>query len=719
MKQVIQSTRTGKLSLKEVPEPSVKAGNILVSTRASLISAGTERMVVKFARKSLPGKARERPDLVKKVLSKAKRDGVAATIRAVLARLDEPLPLGYSAAGDVVAVGAGLEGRFRVGQRVAVAGAGLANHAELNVIPANLAAPIPDDVTYDEACFGTLSSIAMHAVRNLEPSLGDLVAVVGSGLLGQLIIRLLILSGVRVLALDYNVPRLDLARKMGAEVTFDLGGEREDMEAAVAAMSGGRGMDGIIISAATETSEPFQIAGTIARDRARVCMVGLTGTEIPYREFMQKELSLIVSRSYGPGRYDTDFEGRGLKYPEGWVRWTETDNLAECLRLMSPSLKMRLNVGALTSHTFELDYAEKAYELVTSGAEPHLGVVLSYADDKRQQAPVFPTPKPRKTTGCVLGVIGAGGFARSVLLPQLKNMNGVTLHTVATQRGVSAEKTGDTFGFLHAAADADAVLGNPDINAVLIATRHDSHADLCVRALAAGKSVLVEKPLALSRDEINRVIDARNQSAGFFQVGFNRRYAPLSQMVRGHLERHQGTKFILLRINAGHIPAENWVHAADEGGGRILGEVCHFVDLARYLIASPILSVQADAAKVSGGGCDDLNVALRFADGSLATIVYTGLGDSIYSKELIEAYSGGSVVSVDNFQSFTIAEHGKLSKPSSRALDKGFKGALQDFVHGVSNGGPAPINEAELIETSLATVAIMESLREGRRIDLS
>jgi predicted dehydrogenase len=223
----------------------------------------------------------------------------------------------------------------------------------------------------------------------------------------------------------------------------------------------------------------------------------------------------------------------------------------------------------------------------------------------------------------------------------------------------------------------------------------------------------------LSRDEINRVIDARNQSAGFFQVGFNRRYAPLSQMVRGHLERHQGTKFILLRINAGHIPAENWVHAADEGGGRILGEVCHFVDLARYLIASPILSVQADAAKVSGGGCDDLNVALRFADGSLATIVYTGLGDSIYSKELIEAYSGGSVVSVDNFQSFTIAEHGKLSKPSSRALDKGFKGALQDFVHGVSNGGPAPINEAELIETSLATVAIMESLREGRRIDLS
>jgi predicted dehydrogenase/threonine dehydrogenase-like Zn-dependent dehydrogenase len=718
MKQVIQSTRTGKLRLKEVPEPSVKAGNILVSTRASLISAGTERMVVEFARKSLAGKARERPDLVKKVLHKIKKDGVAATIRAVLARLDEPLPLGYSAAGDVIAVGDGLEGYFRVGQRVAVAGAGLANHAELNVIPANLAAPIPDDVTYDEACFGTLSSIAMHAVRNLDPSLGDLVAVVGSGLLGQLIICLLNLSGVRVLALDYNVSRLDLARQMGAEVTFDLGGEREKMETTVTAMSNGRGMDGIIISAAAKTSEPFQIASTIARDRARVCLVGMTGTEIPFREFMQKELSLIVSRSYGPGRYDADFEGRGLKYPEGWIRWTETDNLAECLRLMSPSLKMRLNVGALTSHTFKLEDAEKAYDLVTRGTEPHLGVVLSYNDDKRQAAP-FPTPKPGKTTGCVLGVIGAGGFARSVLLPQLKNMNEVTLHTVATQRGASAERTGDTFGFLHTTTDTNAILENPDINAVLIATRHDSHADFCIRALAAGKFVLVEKPLAMSRDEINRVIDARNQSTRFFQVGFNRRYSPLSQMVRGRLERHQGTKFILLRINAGHIPAESWVHAADEGGGRILGEVCHFVDLARYLVASPILSVQADAAKVSGGGCDDLNVALRFADGSLATIVYTGLGDSIYSKELIEAYSGGTVVSIDNFQSYTIAEHGKLRKQSSRTQDKGFKGALQDFVRAVSNGGPAPVNETELIETSLATIAIMESLREGRRIELS
>ncbi|MBT4931930.1 MAG: Gfo/Idh/MocA family oxidoreductase [Rhodospirillaceae bacterium] len=718
MKQVIQSTRTGKLNLTEVPEPTVKAGNILVSTRASLISAGTERMVVEFARKSLAGKARERPDLVKIVLTKAKRDGVAATIRSVLARLDEPLPLGYSAAGDVVAVGAGLEGRFRVGQRVAVAGAGLANHAELNVIPEALAAPIPDDVSYEEACFGTLSSIAMHAVRNLGASFGESVAVIGAGLLGQLVIRLLCLSGVRVLALDYNVPRLDLARRMGAEATYDLGGD--DVETTVRDLTAGRGMDGIIISAATESSEPFKVAGVIARDRARVCMVGLTGTEFPYREFMQKELNLVVSRSYGPGRYDPDFEGRGVKYPEGWVRWTETENLCECLRLMSPSLERRLNVDALTSHTFKLEEAEKAYDLVTSGAIPHLGVVLTYRTDAPQQQTTFPAPKLTNTENkCVLGVIGAGGFARSVLLPELKKMPAVTLHTVATQRGASAEKTGDTFGFLNATADSEAVLENPDINAILIATRHDSHADLTARALQAGKSVLVEKPLALSREGINAVIEARNNSAGFFQIGFNRRFAPMAEMVRGRLERHQGTKYLLLRINAGHIPPESWVHAADEGGGRILGEVCHFVDLARYFIGSPIVSVQADAGQVTGGACDDLNVGLRFADGSLATIAYTGLGDSVYSKELIEAYAGGSVVTIDNFQSYTIAEHGKLNKPCARAQDKGFKSSLASFVSAVTSGGPAPIDEAELIETSLATVAIMESLRDGHRIDLS
>ena len=448
MKQVIQNIQTGKLSLKEVPEPCVKEGNILVRTRASLISAGTERMIVKFAGKSLAGKARERPDLVKKIIKKTKRDGVAATVRAVLARLDEPLPLGYSASGEVISVGVGLEGIFRTGQRVAVAGAGLANHADLNVIPANLAAHIPDDVTYDEACFGTLSSIALHAVRNIDQSLGDLVAVVGAGLLGQLIINLLSLSGVRVLALDYDLSRLHLAQQMGAEATFDLGRKSEDLNSTVATLTSGRGMDGIIISAATKTSEPFKIAGMIARDRARICLVGMTGTKIPFRDFLEKELSLVVSRSYGPGRYDNDFESRGIKYPEGWVRWTETENLAESLRLMSPSLENRLNVGLLMTHKFKFEDAKKAYELVTESKEKHLGVILTYNDDI-PQTPSYLTSTTEKITGCVLGVIGAGNFARSTLLPQLKSMREVTLHTVVTQNGASAERTKNTFGFYY------------------------------------------------------------------------------------------------------------------------------------------------------------------------------------------------------------------------------------------------------------------------------
>ncbi|MBT3238431.1 MAG: Gfo/Idh/MocA family oxidoreductase [Rhodospirillaceae bacterium] len=717
MKQVIQSARTGKLKLTEVPAPEVRAGHLLVATRASLISAGTEKMVVDFARKSLAGKARQRPDLVKKVIDKVKRDGLGATLRAVLARLDEPLPLGYSLAGDVIAVGEGLEGKFRVGQHVACAGAGLANHAEFNVVPASLTAPVPDDVDYEEACYGTLASIALHAVRNLDAKLGEKVAVIGTGLLGQLIVRLLVLSGVRAMALDYNPERLKLAKTLGADAAFDL--SQDGIENFVQGETGGLGMDGIIISAATESSEPFQLAGTIARDRARVCMVGMTGTEFPYREFMQKELNLVVSRSYGPGRYDPDFEGRNIKYPEGWVRWTETENLAECVRLMSPSLPVRLDVGLLTTHKYALDDAENAYAMITGTNEPHLGVVLTYQAKEIAPKPSFPAASENSDGRCVLGVIGAGGFARSVLLPQLKKMDGVTLHSVATRRGASAEKTAEGFGFKHASTDTSAILDNPDINAVLIATRHDSHASLTAAALAAGKSVLVEKPLGLDRDGINAVIEARNESDGFFQVGFNRRFSGMTQNLKRRLDGKSGAKFVVLRINAGQVPADSWIQAADEGGGRILGEVCHFVDLARHLIGSEIVSVQADAAGSSdtSNTCDDVAITLHFADGSLATIAYTSMGDTSVSKERIEAYGGGAVYTIDNFRSASFTDNGK-TETSSSGQDKGFKGSLKAFVDAVRSGGTPPIDEAELIETSLATIAVLESLRDGRRVDL-
>jgi predicted dehydrogenase/threonine dehydrogenase-like Zn-dependent dehydrogenase len=722
MKQVVQSARSGKLALKEVSEPRVRAGHLLVRTRASLISAGTERMVVQFAKKNLAAKAKARPDLVKKVLDKAKRDGIGATIRAVMARLDEPLPLGYSAVGKVVEIGTGLEGRYRVGQRVAVAGAGLANHAELNAVPENLCAPVPDDVNDEEACFGTLAAISMNGVRLLEPQLGDVIAVVGAGLVGQLAAQLLDLAGCRVVVLDYDDERLMLAQQGGAELVCNLGDD--DPKPAIMELSGGRGCDGVLIAAATDSSDPFDLAADIARDRAKISLVGITGTEFDYRAFMKKELSVVVSRSYGPGRYDPDYENRHVKFPVGFVRWTETRNLEESVRLMTRKRNHRLNVEPMITHRFSFDDAERAYDMVTNNTEPHLGVILEYSGQVREEAPQLRTPVAVSSglpaSGkCVLGVIGAGNFARTVLLPRLKKIDRVDLHTLVTQRGISAEHSQETFGFAHADTDVDAIFDNSDINAVLITTPHSTHAAMTARALEAGKSVLVEKPLALDRSELNDVIRARLASDAFLQVGFNRRFAPLSVQARDRLAAAGGTKYILLRVNAGQLPEESWQNAPEEGNGRILGEVCHFIDLAHFLVGADIRSVQANAASVSQGACDDLTVSLNFSDGSLATIAYTSLGDAAYSKELVEAFAGGTVININDFRSMTVAASGHESRSGRFSeQDKGHAAELTAFVDAVAAGGPAPADEAEIVQSSYATIAVLESLQRGGPVDL-
>lgn len=721
MKQVIQNARSGKLSLKDVPEPRVRSGSLLIRTRASLISAGTERMVIDFARKSLVGKAKERPDLVRKVMEKASRDGLAATFKAVLARLDEPLPLGYSAAGEVVEVGGGLEGSFSVGQRVAMAGAGLANHAELNVVPRALVAPIPDDVSFEDASFGTLASIALAGVRNLGVGLGDVVAVLGVGLVGQLAAQLLTLQGARVIAVDMNAGRLALAKSLGAELTWSLADA--GLPEAVAALTGGRGCDGILVAAATESSEPLELAAEIARDRAPVVMVGKTGTEFPYAAFMKKELTLMVSRSYGPGRYDDAFEMRGVRYPVGWVRWTESDNLAETLRLMSPKLPRRLDAASLITHRFPIGDAETAYGLVTDADTPSLGVVLTYEGATAPKAvAALPKALPRADAPnkCILGVIGAGNFARAMLLPQLARMPGVELSMLATTRGHTAAHGMETFNFARGSTDAQEILDDPHVNAVLIATRHSDHADFTARALAAGKSVLVEKPLALTHRQLSHVWDVRSRSKAFFTVGFNRRFAPMAVEMRRHLAAHSGPKMLLLRVNAGALPSESWVNAETEGGGRILGELCHFIDLARFLAGSPITAVEAQAAQVTHGVADDVTVTLNFADGSLATILYTALGDSAFSKERFECFADGTVVALDNFLTLSVTSGGRTRTTKARmGQDKGHGAELAAFAAAVQAGGPAPIPEEELIETSLATILVLESLQKGHRVPLS
>jgi predicted dehydrogenase len=550
---------------------------------------------------------------------------------------------------------------------------------------------------------------------------GDCAAVIGAGLVGQIAVQLLGLAGIRALAFDYNAGRLELCRYAKAEMAWNLGdgGPAE----AVLELTRGRGCDGVLIAAATDSSEPFALAAALARDRARISLVGVTGTEFSYRDFMSKELSLVVSRSYGPGRYDEDYEGRGMKYPVGYVPWTETRNLEEVVRRMTRQSDHRLAVEQLITHRFRFADAEQAYAMVTDNTEPHLGVILNYDTAVKHTPSVLRIPISvsggKAPAGCVLGVIGAGNFARSVLLPALKKIADCRLHTLATQRGMTAQYGQETFGFEVAAADEAAVLENDEINSVLIATTHSSHAALTAAALEAGKNVLVEKPLALDRDQLNAVIEARNRSDTFFQVGFNRRFASMAVAARDRLASTAAPKVVLLRVNAGQLPAQSWQKAPEEGHGRILGEVCHFVDLARFLIGAPVATVHAAAATATRDVCDDVTATLTFSDGSLATIAYTAKGDAAFSKELVECYAGGTVFVIDNFRTATLISDGKeKSAGSGLDQDKGHADQLKAFVTAVATGGRAPVDEAELIETSLATIAIGEALRNGAPVNL-
>lgn len=720
MKQVVQNAKGGKLRLRQVPAPGVQAGSVLIKTEASLISSGTERQMVGFAQSNLLDKARARPDLVGKVFDKLRRDGPIATFKSVVARLDEPLPLGYSAAGRVVEIGAGLEGTYQVGQLVAVAGIAIANHAEYNSVPENLVVPVPEDVTADQACFTTLSSIALHSVRLVSPALGDVVAVIGAGLVGLLVAQFARLSGARVVVLDYNASRLALARQLGAEVTIDL--SNGDPTESILDLTRGIGCDAVLIAAATKTSEPFQVAADIARDRAKVCLVGITGTEFPYRLFMQKELSILVSRSYGPGRYDRDFENKHVKYPLGYVRWTEHENLRECVRLMSLSLASHLNIDALVSHSFSFDDAEAAYQLVLKGSEPHLGVVLKYDVEDAVAAKRSLILRPGAVVShgkAIISAVGAGNFGKTMILPAMAQDKRASLRTLVTSRGVSSNGSGQKFGFEKASTDINDILSDAATTAVVVTTPHATHANLVTKFLEAGKSVFVEKPLALTWEELEHVIKARENSSGFFTVGFNRRFAPFVVEARQFMQSRHGRSVVSIRVNAGQLPPDSWQKDSDEGNGRILGELCHFVDLAMYLVGSPVKSVSATSGATSRDLCEDVSTSIVFADGSLATIIYTALGDTSFSKELIECYKGGAVSRIDNFRDFIVVSDGKtVTKKSSMSQDKGHKAQIEAFVSAVLEAR-APIDEQELIDSSSCTLAVLESLRLGHPVDLA
>jgi polar amino acid transport system substrate-binding protein len=723
MKQITQNLRNGDLSLQEVPAPGALDGGVLVRNAFSLISAGTERMAMDLARKSLLGKARERPDLVRKLVLKARTEGLAAAIKKANSRLDVPQPLGYSCAGIV------LESAcpdFVAGDRVACAGNRCAHHAECVAIPQNLCVAVPEGVSLSQAAYVTLGAIALQGVRIADPMLGERFAVIGLGLLGQLAVQLLAANGCRVIGIDLDPSKAALAERLGAERGFTRG--RDSVEAGVDAWTRGRGVDGVVVTAASSSNDPIELAGSLCRLKGRVVAVGVTRMDVPRRLYYEKELELRLSRSYGPGRYDPDYEDRGHDYPYAYVRWTERRNMETLLELVAAG---RVNVDALTTHTFPIDEAEAAYALVSSGSEPFLGILLQYQDtlsltrkldlrlsvgangSRTNSIPKIQNPNAQRAPEIQnrkvgLAVVGAGNFARGILLPALARIPDIERVGLVTATGISGRSAGERFGFSYCATDFNLLLDDPRVHAVVIATRHSQHAAMTAAALRAGKAVLVEKPLALNAAQLAEVEAARAESGGRYLVGFNRRFAPLSLRARQWFAGRSGPLSLLIRVNAGELPPESWLREAVEGGGRRIGEVCHFLDLVSHLAGAPIAHVCAE-----GIGEEDVTALARLDDGSVATIQYVTGGAGALGKERIELHGDGKSFIIDDWRvgrSLGPA-HGPVWK--CRGQQKGHWEELVAFIAAVRDRTPMPVPEEAAVATTLATFAMLESLRRA------
>jgi len=707
MKQLLQNLKTGKTSIEEVPVPMPQPGQALVRVEASLVSAGTERMLVEFAEKSLVGKARSRPDLVRQVLDKAKREGLMPTVQAAFNRLDQPMPLGYSSAGTIVALGKNMPG-FKVGQRVACAGLNYAVHAEYNVVPRNLLTPIPKGVDFESAAFTTLGAIAMHGFRLAEPQIGETLAVIGMGLLGLLTAQIATAAGCRVLGIDIDPARLKLASSLGLQAV-----SRNQAVDAAQAFTSNRGFDAILICADAKSNDPVELAGSIARDRARVVATGAVGLTLPRKVYYEKEISFINSRSYGPGRYDPSYEEHGVDYPIGYVRWTEGRNFESVLGLMAEG---KLQVKPLITHRFPIEDAGRAYEIITGKKkESFLGVILTYPQpvEKLEGLKVIrfnvPTFQPAI---CKLGVLGAGLFANAVLLPAIKKVEDIQLVGIASAGGMHAQVSGKKFGFQYAASSDDEILNDPNINTVAILTRHDSHADLVVKALKAGKHVFVEKPLAINSDQLS-VISKQLKKTDYclLMTGFNRRFAPLAQQLKSSIVKPQSPMYVHYRVNAGYIPLNHWSHDPEIGGGRIIGEACHFIDFITFLVGEPPVSVTAHALPDNGKYREDnVSMTFTFPDGSIGVVDYLANGDKSFPKERVEVFCDGMVAVLDDFVSLETVHNGKKSVRKG-AQDKGHVNEWIAFTRSIREGGAPPIPYEQLIGVTKATFAAVESLR--------
>ena len=717
MKQVIQDLRTHQLKVADVPPPVVQRGRVTVRTVASLISAGTERMTVEMGNRSLFGKAKERPDLVKQVIQKAQNEGVLNTLNAVRAKLGSVTALGYSASGTVIGVGDDVTG-FRPGDRVACAGAGYASHAEVLSVPQNLCVRLPENVDFESAAFSTLGAIALQGLRLASPTLGEAFVVIGLGLIGQLTVQLLKANGCRVFGIDPEPRKITTARELGAD---DACAPDDDAERRVLEWSRGRGADGVLITAATSSNEPVEMAGEISRLKGRVVAVGLVGLDVPRDIYYHKELTLNISMSYGPGRYDPEYEERGHDYPFAYVRWTEGRNLEAFLDLVAEG---RVKVAPLITHRFSIDEAEHAYQLITDEVkEPYLGVLLLY-DPERKIEKRIRLPGARTVTapeqGVNIGLIGAGSYAKRYLLPNFKAA-GAQFQTVATASGVSAREVGAKYGFRYCVSAADEVMDDKDVNLIVIATRHDTHAEMARRALASGRHVFVEKPLALNDEELESVIAAATQSDRQLTVGFNRRFSPLARAAKEFFKDARAPLSINYRINAGRIPREHWIQDPRAGGGRIIGEVCHFIDLMQFLTGAVTTRVFAEASanrKDEIVSEDSVFITLRFSDGSSGSIAYLAEGDKALAKERVEIFGEGKTFVLEDFRSATLHRGGKEKRLKLRGQDKGQTNEVSEVCRAVREGGLAPIALEDLAATTRATFRIVQSLRTGLPVEV-
>lgn len=717
MHQVIQNIRNGKLSVARVPEPMVQPGHVLIGNAVSVISAGTEKTTIDLARKSLLGKARQRPDQVRRVLEKLRNEGFFQTLSQVREKLDEPMTMGYSSAGVVLACGSGVQS-FKPGDRVASNGA----HAGVVCVSKHLCAHIPDNVTFEHAAFGILGAIALQGVRLSRVTLGETALVIGLGLIGQLSVAILRAAGVKVIGTDPDASKCKIAKeKMGADIAAPGLSAGSVLE-----LTRGLGADSVLITASTKSGGPIDLAANAVRQKGRVVLVGVVGLELDRRPFYFKEAEFVVSCSYGPGRYDPFYEDRGHDYPPAYARWTEQRNIQAVLDLMGSG---RLNVAPLISHRFNIDEAEKAYKLIDDGKEPYLGILLEHPDIStegqldRKVTLKSATQKPSGRIG--YGFIGVGNFARLVLAPTVAKVPEFYPKLICSAGGLNAAHTGAKLGFEAAVTDEEVIFQDPEIRAVFIATRPNLHANQAIRAIETGKSVFVEKPLSLTLEDIYRLdqlISSIDERGPILMVGFNRRFSPTAIKVKEFFSLTSFPLTVSIRFNAGSIPANQWAHDPSIGGGRIISESCHGIDLATYLVGSPPTRIFAQSI----GGVtapeiteDQCFITVRHANGSVSSIAYLAGGDKAFPKERVEVMGSGKIAIIEDFKDVITCVSGKIKKYKAREQDKGHQTEINLFSSAVKNGAKSPIPWQEVRSVSVASILAVKSLSEGMPFDVA